>query len=79
MIETKIDLVDRKVHPNLAFVVESVLSVWPEHARFLRDTLAPREEAFLNHSERLSGLIVRLAADSAGGIDAIARDYRFLG
>ena len=63
-------------YPNLANLVTEVINVWPEHERYLENSLGPREEDFLSFSEKLAVMVGRLAPD--GGISALANDYRFL-
>jgi 2-polyprenyl-3-methyl-5-hydroxy-6-metoxy-1,4-benzoquinol methylase len=71
-------LVDKSKYPHLANLVTEVLDVWPEHQRYLENSLRPREEGFLSFSERLSEMVGRLAATVDGGNNALADDYRFL-
>lgn len=71
-------LVDRSKHPNLADLATEVLNVWPEHDRYLENSLRPREEGFLSFSEKLAEMVGRLATTVDGGIGALADDYRFL-
>jgi hypothetical protein len=71
-------LVDGSQYPNLSELVKEVLNVWPEHERYLENSLAPREEGFLSFSEKLAGMVHRLATTVDGGIGALADDYRFL-
>jgi len=71
-------LVDRSKYPNLANLVTEALNIWPEHERYLENSLRPREEGFLSFSERLAEMIGRLAATVDGGICALGADYRFL-
>ncbi len=68
--------VNKSKYPNLANLVTEVLNVWPEHERYLANSLAPREEGFLSFSEELAGMVGRLAPD--GGISVLAKDYQFL-
>jgi 2-polyprenyl-3-methyl-5-hydroxy-6-metoxy-1,4-benzoquinol methylase len=71
-------LVDSSKYPNLANLVTEVLNVWPEHERYLENSLRPREEGFLSFSEKLSEMVGRLATTVDGGIGALRDDYRFL-
>jgi 2-polyprenyl-3-methyl-5-hydroxy-6-metoxy-1,4-benzoquinol methylase len=70
-------LVDSSKYPNLANLVTEVLNVWPEHERYLENSLGPREEGFLSFSEKLSDMVTRLATVD-GGIRVHVDDYRFL-
>jgi len=71
-------LLDQSAYPNLATLVNEVLSVWPEHQRYLEKSLEGRDEALMRHSERLSGMIGKLAGTIDGGLRTLADDYRFL-
>lgn len=71
-------LVDGSKYPNLANLVTEALAVWPEHERYLQNSLEPREQGFLSFSEKLAGMVGRLATTVDGGIGALADDYRFL-
>lgn len=72
------NLPDPKAYPNLVKLITEVLSVWSEHERYLEKSLAGRDLDLMRHSEKLSTMIVRLAASIGGGIGALATDYRFL-
>jgi 2-polyprenyl-3-methyl-5-hydroxy-6-metoxy-1,4-benzoquinol methylase len=71
-------LVDASEYPNLASLVAEVLNVWPEHERYLENSLGPREDGFLSFSEKLAEMVGRLATTVDGGIGALGDDYRFL-
>lgn len=71
-------LIDHGAFPNLAKLIGEVLSHWPDHQRYLEKSLADRDAALMQHSERLSALIIRLSTTIDGGIAGLARDYRFL-
>jgi 2-polyprenyl-3-methyl-5-hydroxy-6-metoxy-1,4-benzoquinol methylase len=71
-------LVDGSKYPNLENLVTEVLNVWPEHERYLENSLGPRDEGFLSFSEQLAGMVGRLATTVDGGIGALGDDYRFL-
>jgi 2-polyprenyl-3-methyl-5-hydroxy-6-metoxy-1,4-benzoquinol methylase len=58
--------------------VEELLRLWPEHERYLHNSLRARDQSLLAFSEELSDLVGRLAATVDGGSQALARDYRFL-
>jgi 2-polyprenyl-3-methyl-5-hydroxy-6-metoxy-1,4-benzoquinol methylase len=70
-------LVDSSKYPHLANLVNETLTVWPEHERYLHNSLAPRDEGFLSFSEKLSDMVIRLA-DSHGGLRLHVDDYQFL-
>jgi 2-polyprenyl-3-methyl-5-hydroxy-6-metoxy-1,4-benzoquinol methylase len=71
-------LVDNSKYPYLADLVKEVLNVWPEHERYLENSLGPREGGLLSFSEKLAEMIGRLATMVGGGIRVLGEDYRFL-
>src|SRR2546428_428947 len=71
-------LVDGQIYPNLANLVGEVLGLWPQHKRYLDNSLGARDQNLLSFSERLSAMVGRLAVTIDGGIRALANDYRFL-
>jgi 2-polyprenyl-3-methyl-5-hydroxy-6-metoxy-1,4-benzoquinol methylase len=71
-------LVNEQKYPKLANLVTEVLALWPEHKRYLDNSLRDRNENLLSFSERLSDMVDRLAATIDGGIRTLASDYRFL-
>jgi 2-polyprenyl-3-methyl-5-hydroxy-6-metoxy-1,4-benzoquinol methylase len=71
-------LVDQKAYPDLAALVDIVLSAWPEHAKYVGKSIGGRDPELLRFSDKLSGLVLRLAPTIDGGTAALAADYRFL-
>jgi len=69
-----IDLEGRK---NLKHIVESVLSVWPSHEKFISRSLQDRPEDVLDLSDHISGLIRTLSSTESGGMEKLCRSYRF--
>jgi 2-polyprenyl-3-methyl-5-hydroxy-6-metoxy-1,4-benzoquinol methylase len=65
-------------YPSFAKLIAAVLSIWPEHDRYLETSVTGRDTELLSHSDRLSGMILRLATDIEGGLTTLANDYRFL-
>lgn len=61
--------------PELARLIEAVLTEWPEHAVYLRQSFAQRSPALLDTSNVMAGAILRLAGTRTG---EIAADYRWL-
>jgi 2-polyprenyl-3-methyl-5-hydroxy-6-metoxy-1,4-benzoquinol methylase len=74
----QMSLVDEQKHPKLTNLVAEVLGIWPEHKRYLDNSLRERDQNLLSFSEDLSGMVARLAATIDGGIRTLAGDYRFL-
>ena len=64
--------------PALQRLVQRVIELWPEHARFLEASVAGRAPSILDVSESLAQSIFLLAEDEPGGIDALSADYRYL-
>ncbi|MDH5451951.1 MAG: class I SAM-dependent methyltransferase [Paracoccaceae bacterium] len=60
---------------DLGRLIETVLSVWPEHAVYLRQSFAQRSPALLDTSNTMAAAILRLAGDRA---TETAEDYRWL-
>ncbi len=60
---------------DLRRLIDTVLSVWPEHAVYLRQSFAQRTPALLDTSDTMAAATLRLAGDGAAGI---AADYRWL-
>ena len=71
-------LVDRAIHPSFGLLAETVLENWPEHRRYLKANFAERDPELLEFSEKLSAMIVKLAANVEGGLASLAADYRFI-
>src|SRR5262245_23058789 len=70
--------VNDQKYPKLASLANEVLELWPEHKRYLANSLRDRDQNLLAFSERLSDMISRLATTIEGGVRALANDYRFL-
>jgi 2-polyprenyl-3-methyl-5-hydroxy-6-metoxy-1,4-benzoquinol methylase len=71
-------LVDQKTYPDLSALLELELSAWPEHAPYLKKSIDGRDPELMSFSDKLSKLVLRLAATIDGGAAALAADYRFL-
>lgn len=69
---------DLSSHPALASLVAQVSAAWPEHAPFLGKSFADRDARHLAVSNSLAEAIAKLGNASAGGLDALIADYRFL-
>jgi len=69
------DLTD---YPALQSLIQSVEQSWPEHTSFINKSLDDRSPDVLAVSDRLAGLIQRLAEDMPGGLQQLCSDYRFL-
>ena len=62
--------------PNLGRLVNVVLSLWPEHASYLRKSLSARSNAMMATSDHVASAVLALANEQS---QKIARDYRWLG
>jgi 2-polyprenyl-3-methyl-5-hydroxy-6-metoxy-1,4-benzoquinol methylase len=71
-------LIDESKYPNLARLAKEALNIWPEHERYLENSLRPRDKGFLSFSDRLAEMVGRLATTVDGGIRTLADDYRYL-
>jgi 2-polyprenyl-3-methyl-5-hydroxy-6-metoxy-1,4-benzoquinol methylase len=64
-------------HPRTAAIVEALLGVWPEHARFLEQSFASRDAPLMAATERHADAIVAIVGDGARLV-SFCEDYRFL-
>lgn len=62
--------------PDLTRLVNVVLDRWPEHAGFLRKSMAPRSPGMLATSDHVARAVLELAGNAA---PRVADDYRWLG
>ncbi len=65
-------------YPAAKKLTDAVVARWPDHTTFVEKSFRDRDAASLAVAERLSACILKLAADSPGGLDALCDDYRFL-
>lgn len=72
------NIIDENIYPNLKKLSLEVLKTWPEHERYLRISLEGRDAKLLQYSEKLSAIILTLAATKYGEVAGLATDYRFL-
>lgn len=61
--------------PNLSRLVAIVLGRWPDHADYLRKSLAVRSAGMMATSDGVAAAVLALAGDKA---DSVADDYRWL-
>ncbi len=59
-------------------LIETVLGVWPEHAKFLRASFNQRSADLLLTTETIVELLFKVAADQGRTIQSYADDYRYL-
>ncbi len=71
-------IVEASTYPNFAAILNEILAQWPQHERYLRINVGEREPELLVHSERLSGIVLRLGSDRPDGLRTLVGDYRFL-
>jgi len=60
--------------PSTARVADAVLQIWPEHLRYIRKSLAPRDAAMMRTTETLAEAALALAGPRLG---EIAAHYRW--
>jgi 2-polyprenyl-3-methyl-5-hydroxy-6-metoxy-1,4-benzoquinol methylase len=65
-------------YPHAARITQAILSVWPEHARYLQINFAARDSGLMGFTERLSEMICRLGQVEPGGLEHLSQDYRYL-
>jgi len=70
-------VIDASRHPALARIVGTVLDVWPDHARFLDQSLAGRNAELMQATERLAAIVARIAA-ATGSLTETCEDYSLL-
>src|SRR5271157_1249211 len=66
------------VGPCTAAVIQSVLSIWPEHKKFLKASFAARSPELLDTTEIIAHLLNKIVKARSKDIRAFAEDYRFL-
>jgi 2-polyprenyl-3-methyl-5-hydroxy-6-metoxy-1,4-benzoquinol methylase len=70
-------LIDAANYPRLARVEAALLAEWPEHARFLQQSFATRDESLMRDGERLAEMIVKIV-EADGSLSEACGDYKFL-
>lgn len=68
-------MTELNTYPSLAQLMESVLSVWPEHQKYLRTRFANNDDAFLKRTDELAGLALTLTGDR---LRSFCEDYRWM-
>jgi len=69
---------DPAAYPQLARVLDAALAQWPDHASYMRINLGERDPALLAFSERLAGIVCRIAEAGAADLTTLADDYRYM-
>jgi len=64
--------------PATSAVWNSVVSVWPEHEKFLRASFAGRSPDLLDTTEVIADLLARVSRASGKSLESFAADYRHL-
>ena len=70
-------MIDPATYPHLARIARAVVGQWPEHERFLGQSLGGRDAALMASSERHAEAILRIVGTEEG-LQEHCRDYRFL-
>lgn len=60
---------------NLRRLVEKLLEIWPEHARYCETRFRDDPPGFMKRSDELAGLVMKLAE---GDLGDFCRDYRWM-
>jgi 2-polyprenyl-3-methyl-5-hydroxy-6-metoxy-1,4-benzoquinol methylase len=66
-----------QTRPQTFKVVDSVLTAWPEHAKYVDKSLTGRSPDLMDTTETIAALLVRVAAEMEPPLDVFADDYRF--
>jgi SAM-dependent methyltransferase len=64
--------------PRMRELVAAVLDNWPEHEKFLRQSLAATDRGLSEVREAASELVCRLAEEKGRSLSEYAEDYRYL-
>jgi len=70
-------LIDNRKYPHTSKIVTTLSNAWPEHARFLEQSFAPRDESLMKSTERHAEMILRIIG-SPQSLTEFCGDYRFL-
>ncbi len=70
-------MIDATTFPHLACIETALLAEWPEHARFLQQSFASRDETLMRDGERLAAMILRIV-NATDTLKQVCADYRFL-
>lgn len=72
-----VETLDRVAAPNVARLIDALLTAWPEHRRFLEQSFEHRDEALMAMSERNAQAILRIVGGEQA-LPAICADYHFM-
>jgi 2-polyprenyl-3-methyl-5-hydroxy-6-metoxy-1,4-benzoquinol methylase len=64
--------------PQLDLILAEILSLWPQHERYLRKNISERDFELLEFSELLSQIISKKVSFGRMSLASLAADYRFL-
>jgi 2-polyprenyl-3-methyl-5-hydroxy-6-metoxy-1,4-benzoquinol methylase len=70
-------LIDSARYPNAARITAALVAAWPDHARFLEQSFAHRDEELMDSTERHAGMILRIIGSQSTLVNYCS-DYRFL-
>jgi len=70
-------LIDDAKYPSAARIARTLAEAWPDHARFLQQSFASRDEALRESTERHAEMILRIVGSQASLMEYCG-DYRFL-
>ena len=67
-----------RIGPCTSEIWQSVVSIWPEHEKFLRASFANRSDEVLDTTDFIAALLLRVCRSMPRDIGLFAKDYRFL-
>jgi 2-polyprenyl-3-methyl-5-hydroxy-6-metoxy-1,4-benzoquinol methylase len=70
-------VIDATRYPDTAVLASALVQSWPDHARFVEQSFAPRDAALMASTERHAGMILRVIGGAAAA-PGFCADYRFL-
>jgi 2-polyprenyl-3-methyl-5-hydroxy-6-metoxy-1,4-benzoquinol methylase len=69
---------DLQRYPSLQNVVQELLHLWPDHADYAEKSFSGRSDEIMDVSEQIASCVLKLSAESHGGLAALCSDYQFL-
>ena len=69
---------DLGCYPSVHRLVSGVVKQWPEHQRFLEQSIASRDPDLMRSTERHAAIISRIIGESDEQLAGYSNDYRFL-
>ena len=66
-----------RIGPCTSEIWQAVVSIWPEHEKFLRASFANRSDEVLDTTDLIAALLLRVCRSIPRDIGLFAKDYRF--